>query len=105
MKIKVPYDLSLGARQDPTHVRAFNENSFVYFCEWFWYMGWETHRFHKSKLDLLPTELGQTMISAGHPTEEVFRTPRAIDAIYVELIKPNYQCASQEHCSGLPSLW
>lgn len=32
-EISVPYDLSLGAWQDPTHVRAFNENSWVYYCE------------------------------------------------------------------------
>ena len=27
--IHVPYDLSLGAWQDPTHVRAFNDNSLL----------------------------------------------------------------------------
>jgi len=29
-KILVPYDLSYGAWQDPTHIRAFNERSWLY---------------------------------------------------------------------------
>jgi predicted SAM-dependent methyltransferase len=38
MKIVVPYDLSIGAWSDPTHVRAFNERSWVYYCAWSWYL-------------------------------------------------------------------
>lgn len=41
----VPYDLSYGAWQDPTHVRAFNERSWLYYTDWFWYLGWFEHRF------------------------------------------------------------
>lgn len=87
MKIKVPYDLSLGAWQDPTHVRAFNENSFHYYCEWFWYLGWEDHRFHKQRIDLMPSEFGQSLVDEGRLIDEVARTPRAIDAVYAELVK------------------
>ncbi len=36
LRITVPYDLSHGAWQDPTHVRAFNEKSWLYYCEWSW---------------------------------------------------------------------
>ena len=43
--IEVPYERALGAWQDPTHLRAFNEYSFVYYCEWFWYLGWSEYRF------------------------------------------------------------
>ena len=43
MHIHVPYDLSYGAWQDPTHVRAFNENSFLYYTD-LWYRDWETDR-------------------------------------------------------------
>ena len=87
MKISSPYDLSLGAWQDPTHLRAFNENSFHYYCEWFWYLGWEDHRFHKQRVDLVPTEFGQSLVDEGRPIDEVARTPRAIDSVYAELIK------------------
>jgi hypothetical protein len=38
--LTVPYDLSLGAWQDPTHRHAFNENSWLYYTEWSWYLGW-----------------------------------------------------------------
>ena len=44
MRIIVPYDLSYGAWQDPTHVRAFNENSWLYYTDWFWYLGWRDWR-------------------------------------------------------------
>ncbi len=45
MVIEVPYESSLGAWQDPTHVRAMNENSWLYYTDWFWYLGWLAHRF------------------------------------------------------------
>ena len=44
-EIEVPYERALTAWQDPTHVRALNENSWVYYTEWFWYLGWFEQRF------------------------------------------------------------
>lgn len=44
-QIEVPYERALTAWQDPTHVRAMNENSWVYYTDWFWYLGWFEHRF------------------------------------------------------------
>jgi hypothetical protein len=41
----VPYEKALTAWQDPTHIRAMNENSWIYYIEWFWYLGWFEHRF------------------------------------------------------------
>lgn len=43
--IEVPYEKSLAAWQDPTHLRALNENSWLYYTDWFWYLGWFEHRF------------------------------------------------------------
>ncbi|MBL0092990.1 MAG: hypothetical protein IPP50_11860 [Piscinibacter sp.] len=43
--IEVPYEHAPTAWQDPTHVRAMNENSWLYYTEWFWYLGWFEHRF------------------------------------------------------------
>jgi SAM-dependent methyltransferase len=43
--IEVPYEKALTAWQDPTHLRALNENSWVYYTDWFWYLGWFEHRF------------------------------------------------------------
>lgn len=54
-RIEVPYEHAPTAWQDPTHVRAMNENSWIYYCEWFWYLGWFEHRFNvegSSYLDL-----------------------------------------------------
>jgi SAM-dependent methyltransferase len=45
MVIEVPYEKSRGAWQDPTHVRAMNEHSWLYYTDWFWYLGWFEHRF------------------------------------------------------------
>ena len=44
-EIEVPYEKALTAWQDPTHLRAMNENSWIYYTQWFWYLGWFTHRF------------------------------------------------------------
>jgi SAM-dependent methyltransferase len=45
MVIEVPIEGAPSAWQDPTHVRAMNENSWVYYTDWFWYLGWYEHRF------------------------------------------------------------
>jgi hypothetical protein len=55
VEIEVPYEKAAAAWQDPTHVRAMNENSWRYFTDWFWYLGWFEHRFemtHSTWLDL-----------------------------------------------------
>lgn len=55
LEIEVPYEKSPTAWQDPTHLRALNENSWIYYTDWFWYLGWFDHRFemvHSSWLDL-----------------------------------------------------
>lgn len=45
LEVEVPYEKALTAWQDPTHIRAMNENSWLYYTQWFWYLGWFTHRF------------------------------------------------------------
>jgi hypothetical protein len=55
VEIEVPYERAPAAWQDPTHVRAMNENSWLYYTDWFWYLGWFEHRFEiaaSSWLDL-----------------------------------------------------
>jgi SAM-dependent methyltransferase len=44
-EIEVPYEKAPTAWQDPTHLRALNEQSWIYYTEWFWYLGWFEHRF------------------------------------------------------------
>ncbi len=48
-EIEVPFERSLTAWQDPTHVRALNQNTWLYFTDWFWYVGWFEHRFELAK--------------------------------------------------------
>jgi SAM-dependent methyltransferase len=43
--IEVPHERARTAWQDPTHVRAMNDNSWLYYTDWFWYLGWFEHRF------------------------------------------------------------
>jgi SAM-dependent methyltransferase len=83
MRIHVPYDLSLGAWQDPTHVRAFNENSWKYYTEWHWYLGWPD-RFELTTLEMRLSKVGEAL---ELPHEEIIRTPRAVDSMYVVLTK------------------
>lgn len=87
LKLVVPYELSLGAWADPTHVRAFNERSFDYYTKWSWYLGWRTHHFHLRRCDFIPSELGRSLAQAGRPADEILRTPRAVDQIHAELEK------------------
>jgi SAM-dependent methyltransferase len=88
MHIHVPYDLSLGAWQDPTHVRAFNENSWLYYCDWSWYLGWpESEKFTCTQMGFELSELGHELLESKMPKETVLRTPRAVDALQVILRK------------------
>ena len=86
-KISVPYELSLGAWSDPTHVRAFNERSWIYYCEWSWYFGWEEFRFRLDKLHFILSPYGQELQNQGQQREDLLRLPRAVDSMYVELVK------------------
>jgi SAM-dependent methyltransferase len=84
--ISVPYELSLGAWQDPTHVRAFNENSWLYYTEWHWYLGWQD-RFNLSSMEFKLSEFGQELMDKNIPDQEIMRTPRAVDSMKVILTK------------------
>jgi hypothetical protein len=87
MHIEVPYDLSLGAWQDPTHVRAFNQMSWTYFTDWYWYLGWKSARFETESLVYMISPLGQRLQEEGVPVEELIARPRAVDAMHVTLRK------------------
>jgi len=87
LEVTVPYDLSYGAWQDPTHVRAFNERSFLYYTDWFWYLGWTDHRFDLVALDYRYSELGERLRADGVEPAEIARTPRAVDELHVRLRK------------------
>jgi predicted SAM-dependent methyltransferase len=51
--IEVPHEQSVAAWQDPTHVRAMNEKSWIYYAAWFWYNGWFEHRFNVDHFEYL----------------------------------------------------
>lgn len=87
MDIIVPYDLSLGAWQDPTHVRAFNQNSWLYYTEWSWYLGWGKEKFCLTKLEYKLSEQGNGMAQRGMKVVELLIVPRAVDAMRAELKK------------------
>ncbi|MEA2085114.1 MAG: TylF/MycF/NovP-related O-methyltransferase [Thermodesulfobacteriota bacterium] len=104
LEINVPYDLSLGAWQDPTHVRAFNENSWLYYTDWFWYLGWSEDRFILDRdLSFNLSELGRLLQRAGKDIQEIMRTPRAVDSMLVFLKKvrlTSEDVRQLEHCRG-----
>ncbi len=55
--IEVPHERARTAWQDPTHVRALNENSWLYYTDWFWYLGWFEHRFSIAQSSYLDERL------------------------------------------------
>ena len=85
--IAVPYDLSWGAWQDPTHVRAFNERSWLYYTDWFWYMGWTEARFDVAQFDLGLSPVGKALAQQQIKGEDLVRHPRAVDQLKVVLRK------------------
>jgi SAM-dependent methyltransferase len=88
LDILVPYDLSHGAWQDPTHVRAFNEKSWLYYSEWFWYLGWSQARFSVEKLDFDFSDMGKRLLEEpDYEKEDVVWIPRAVDSMRVLLKK------------------
>jgi SAM-dependent methyltransferase len=86
-EILVPYDLSYGAWQDPTHIRAFNERSWLYYTDWSWYLGWSEARFIVDKLEFQLSDYGKELNNKKLNTIEIARTPRAVDAMKVLLKK------------------
>lgn len=99
-QIVVPYDLGLGAWQDPTHVRAFNENSWLYYTDWHWYLGWTDARFDVGSLDFTPSVFGVELVKSGKPTAEILRTPRAVDSLRVVLRKRYLQEAERREAEA-----
>lgn len=81
--IRVPYDLSYGAWQDPTHIRAFNEKSWLYYTDWHWYLGWKD-RFYLKHLEFVKSDLAEEMNIADNM---LLILPRMIDSMYVILSK------------------
>ncbi len=86
-KINVPYDLSYGAWQDPTHVRAFNERSWLYYTDWYWYLNWHDARFDLTQLVYGMSHIGEEKQRAGMSQEDLLTHPRAIDNMQVVLTK------------------
>ncbi len=92
IEIEVPYDLSFGAWMDPTHVRAFNELSWFYYCEEAWYLNWRTHRFdmiyHEFFVD---SEYGKGILAQHNGDINAVRPmPRVVERIRVKLKKRPY---------------
>lgn len=56
-ELEVPYEKSVTAWQDPTHLRAMNRNSWLYYTSWFWYLGWFDHRFEMVHFEWLDDKL------------------------------------------------
>lgn len=84
---KTPYDLSRGAWQDPTHVRALNENSWLYYTDWAWYLGWGDYRFELEDLSFTLSSLGAELVAKGVDHSRLTETARAIDSMTVVLRK------------------
>ena len=85
--ISVPYELSYGAWQDPTHVRAFNQNSWIYYTDWFWYLGWFDYKFDLLELNFIPSALGKELIDKNTDKDVILSTPRAIESMSVIFVK------------------
>jgi SAM-dependent methyltransferase len=66
MQIEVPHEQAKTAWQDPTHVRAMNANSWIYYTDWFWYLGWFDWRFQVRQLVYLDAGLKECDEAGAH---------------------------------------
>lgn len=88
LEISVPYDLSQGAWQDPTHVRAFNERSWIYYCDWAGYLGWRDFRFARKNISYILNKEGMDMSNSGeYALERILAMPRVVNGMKVILQK------------------
>jgi SAM-dependent methyltransferase len=89
LEIEVPYDLSHGAWQDPTHVRALNENSWAYYTQWYWYIGWTDYRFDMFDLKYNLSQYGQELLNQNPNggIDGIKHIPRTIDSLRTKLRK------------------
>ncbi|MBF0158333.1 MAG: hypothetical protein HQL58_02305 [Magnetococcales bacterium] len=100
-RISVPYDLSLGAWQDPTHVRGFNEQSWTYFTTLYAYLGWNEACFDPAEKYMIMSAWGQTLQASGQMSqEEIIRQPRAIDSMIV-MLRKRYLTATEKEQVGI----
>ena len=96
LHISVPYELSYGAWQDPTHVRTFNEKSLIYYSEWAWYLGWRDERFDLISLVFSTSPFADSLTAQGMALEEILRIPRAANGMNVVLRKRKSTPEEQE---------
>ncbi|GEM_PF-556828 len=104
-KINVPYDLSYGAWQDPTHVRAFNERSWLYYTDWYWYLGWQKARFDLTTMNFVLSPVGTKMQQEGKSSDQILTQPRAVDSMSIILTKrlltPEEKAIGQQRMAGV----
>lgn len=91
----VSYDLSYGAWQDPAHVRAFNECSWLCYAEHPERLGWRDACFDLVRNEMALSPLGEELRAAGAPDEQIFRTPRAVDSMHAVLRKRMLETSGQ----------
>jgi hypothetical protein len=79
-------------------VRAFNERSWLYYTDWFWYLGWNRWRFDLASLQYMLSPIGQKLNKDGVPVDDLVRMPRAVDSMLLELRK---RALTTEECGIL----
>jgi SAM-dependent methyltransferase len=51
--LTVAHEQAMTTWQDPSHLRALNEKSWLYYTDWFWQLGWFEHRFNVEQFEYL----------------------------------------------------
>jgi SAM-dependent methyltransferase len=92
MVIEVPYEKSMGAWQDPTHVRAMNEHSWLYYTDWFWYLGWFEHRFKIREFKWLNDQLAPCeKATAAFMSVTLEKTPTTVaERMTARTVRPDF---------------
>ena len=70
-----------------TRFNIDNENSWLYYTEWFWYIGWREVRFELLNIDYTLSNFGKKLKQQGERLEDILHIPRAVDFMEVHLKK------------------
>jgi hypothetical protein len=61
---------------DPTHLRALNERTLLYYTDWVWYLGWTDARFDLTHIEFGLIPIGEELIETLKDAD-LIRQPRA----------------------------
>lgn len=98
LEINVFHQFSRKMAKDPGNIHPFNEESWSYYCDQFYELGWRDYCFAVEDIKLIESEYGKTLFKKGLTSDEVLQTPGSIETMRVRLRKRETSPAERQRC-------